>query len=166
MACCMTDICWCHMTFCPDTCPKFSSKFNLKDVGQIIKCQPCKTNLLHCDLNLAEVQISGPLTWMLKTVSAEQWCFLSCSIKNSLFDQGFKYCMNFTAQKNQHWVNRDDGTVSFSTVCSGYFISLICTATGDVPGLAVSWWEQASVAWQESIALLLWVSAQWLWAHF
>ena len=63
--------------------------------------------------------------------------------------------MNLTAQQNQHWVNRDDGAVSSSIAYSGSFTALVCTATDDVPGLAISSGEQASVAWQE----LMWMTA-------
>lgn len=45
--------------------------------------------------------------------------------------------MNLTAQLKLHWVNGDDGEVSSSTVCSGSFPALVCTATDDVPVLAV-----------------------------
>lgn len=45
---------------------------------------------------------------------------------------------NLTAQQNQHWLNRVDSAVSFSTVYSGSFAALVCTAADDVPGLASS----------------------------
>lgn len=63
--------------------------------------------------------------------------------------------MNLTARQNEHWVNRDDGAASSSIVYSGSFTALVCTATDDVPGLAISSGEQASVAWQE----LMWMTA-------
>ena len=118
MACCAPDIRWCHMTFCPDTCPKFSAKFNLRDVGQIIKCQPCKTNLLHCDLNLGISLWSSLMrapSSQCRTTTLSQWQYKGQFIWSGL-QVLYLLHMNLTTQQKQHWVNRDDGAVPFSTL--------------------------------------------------
>lgn len=46
--------------------------------------------------------------------------------------------LNLTTLQKQHWLNRDDGAMSFSTVYFGSFAALLCTASNDVPGLTIS----------------------------